>query len=106
MKTTRAEVYKVIDGERAYQDSKWNESTCESAGVHNPTEWLVYMENYLLEAKHIVSRESDQTAFPKALANIRKIAAMAVACMEQNGAPERVVVSGVKVWSQKDINSK
>jgi hypothetical protein len=83
---TRAEVYSVIDGERAYQ-AKWD--TCESKGRHTVTEWLVYMQDYLSEAINMVSREAEPACHEKALHNIRKITAMGVACMEQNGAPPR-----------------
>lgn len=86
---TRDQVYALINGERDYQDRKWNADTCTSAGVHTPTEWLVFIEDYLLEAKHVVSREADQSCHDKVMANIRKIGAMCVACMEQNGAPAR-----------------
>lgn len=86
---TRKEVYEIIDSERDYQDSRWNESTTSSAGKHSPEEWIIYMENYLLEAKHILSRENVQTAYPKAMNIIRKVAAMAVCSMEQLGTERR-----------------
>ena len=85
----RSEVYKLIDGERAYQDSLWNGETTSSGGLHTPEEWIAYMEDYLLEAKHIVSREARQTAYPKAMAVIRKVTAMGVIAMEQNDTPAR-----------------
>ena len=85
----RSEVYKLIDGERDYQDAKWNAATTTSKGLHGPTEWLVYIEDYVNEAKHIVSREYDPIATEKAMSIMRKIGAMAVAAMEQNEAPVR-----------------
>jgi len=87
---TRQEVYAAIDGERRYQDALWDDYS--SPNKQTVEAWLVYMQDYLTEAMHIISRGADSTAKPKALASIRKITAMGVACMEQNGAPERNVL--------------
>ncbi len=89
MKLSRPEVYILIDGERAYQDSRWNVDTTPSGGHHSLAEWLVYIEDYVNEAKHIAARESDETANPKVSGIMRKIAAMAICAMEQHGAPPR-----------------
>lgn len=86
---TRKEVYNLIDGERAYQDSLWNPSTTPTGGKHSPTEWLVYIQTYAQKALIVGTEESDTTARPKQLATLRKIAGMAVACMEEHGAPAR-----------------
>jgi hypothetical protein len=85
----RNAVYKLIDGERDYQDSRWDDKTTTSAGKHTVEEWLLYIEDYSAEAKHILSRESRQTADLKAMDIMRKIAAMAVCAMEQNETPPR-----------------
>jgi hypothetical protein len=82
-------VYEAINVERAYQEAKWNLATTSSGGRHSVTEWLVYMQDYLTEAMRIVSRNVDPGASVAALHSVRKIAAMGVACMEQNGAPPR-----------------
>jgi hypothetical protein len=79
----RSEVYKLIDGERDYQEIKWGPDVSSSGGKHSAEEWLMYMEDYLNEAKHILSREATQTALPKAMDCIRKITAMGVKAMEQ-----------------------
>ena len=63
----RQDVYKLIDGERDYQDSRWNESTTASKGLHSPEEWFMYIENYVNEAKHILSREAVQSPYPNAI---------------------------------------
>jgi hypothetical protein len=47
------------------------------------------MEDYLAEAKHILSRESQVPAYNKAMACIRKVTAMGVAAMEQIETPAR-----------------
>ena len=83
-KMKREDVYKLIDGEREYQNKRWNRETTTSEGYHqSPEEWIMYMEDYLAEAKHILSREATQVANPKAMEIVRKVAAMCVAAMEQ-----------------------
>lgn len=85
----RNEVYKLIDGERDYQDKVWNENTTASKGQHSPEEWLMYIEDYINEAKHIVSRKSVRDSYPAVMSIVRKIAAMSVCAMEQHDTPER-----------------
>jgi hypothetical protein len=89
LKLTRPEVYDLIDGEREYQDKRWNADTTTSQGWHSTQEWLSFIQDYTSEALHIGAREADQVAYNKQLAIIRKIAAMSVAAMEQHGAPKR-----------------
>ena len=83
----RKNVYKAIDSERDYQDSKWGDTLCE--GKHSPTEYMVYIQDYLQEAMNVVSRVADPEGSAHAMHIIRKITAMGVACGEQNGMPER-----------------
>ena len=86
----RKDVYKLIDGERDYQDSKWNADTTDTGGKHEtPTEWIVFMQDYLREAAHILSRNSEQVSYPLAMEIIRKVTAMGVAAMEQIDTPAR-----------------
>ncbi|MFC1453659.1 hypothetical protein ACFLQL_00580 [Verrucomicrobiota bacterium] len=85
----REQVYKIIDSERSYQDQKWNSETTTSDGIHSIEEWLMYIEDYVNEAKHILSREARQTANTKGMEIIRKVGAMAVCAIEQHGAPRR-----------------
>lgn len=87
--TPRSEVYEALDGERAYQDSRWNPETTTSEGRHEIESWITYMENYLLEAKNVLSRAPAQEGIPQAMHIIRKVTALGVACMEQHGAPRR-----------------
>ena len=74
----------MIDGERDYQTKKWNADTTESEGLHSPGEWLVFMQNYLTEAYFHASRNPDPLGSTLVMEDIRKIAAMGVAAMEQN----------------------
>jgi hypothetical protein len=88
-KATRKEVYAAIDSERTYQDLKWTPKTTTSDGQHSIEEWIVYMEDYLKEAKHILSRHPKQEADHEAIQIMRKVTAMGVAAMEQHGAIPR-----------------
>ena len=89
MNATRQEVYAAIDDEREYQQIRWNEHTTVSGGHHPPEAWIVYMENYLAEAKQILSRGEQQEAYLEAMHILRKVTALGVAAMEDHGAPLR-----------------
>jgi hypothetical protein len=80
-------IYELIDREREYQDAKWGPS--ETKGKHSVEEFLYYVEDYLAEVKHVLSRDSAGIAYKTARKQLPKIAAMLVACMEQNGAEGR-----------------
>lgn len=84
---TRIEVYEALNSERDYQDSRWGKT--ETKGIHSISEWIAYIEDYLSEAKHLLARKKMVDAYPEANNIIRKVTAMGVACMEQNGAPKR-----------------
>lgn len=87
--TKRTEVYQAIDGERAYQ-MKWeNPEITDSGGRHSNLEFLVYIRDYVEEALHFGSREPDPKFTTFSQNNLRKIAALAVAAMEQNGVLHR-----------------
>jgi hypothetical protein len=86
----RKEVYHLIDGERDYQDERWKDDKMPSGThVHTPEEWIVYMEDYLAEAKHICSRNEAPGCYKFAMAIMRKVTAMGVAAMEQIETPPR-----------------
>jgi len=89
MMASREEVYKAIDSERDYQESRWNESTTVSKNIHSFEDWITYMEDYLSEAKHLLSRQARQDADPKVCHIMRKVLAMGVNALEQHGAPHR-----------------
>jgi len=69
----RDDVYKLIDGERDYQDKKWGASkeTVDRFAAH------------ISEYSYNLLNTQDK------LEVIREIAALCVACMEQHGAPDR-----------------
>ena len=86
----RKEVYERIDGERNYQDLRWtprreaNGITDEQKAV---ADWLLYIEHHLEEAKVALYYLRDEDT----LAQVRKIAGLAVRCLELHGCPERVI---------------
>lgn len=82
MKATRNEVYNAIDGERKYQEKRWE----RPAHNHSNTEYLVYIDHYVKQAFAAVStQDGDVSTLPA----LRKIAALAVAAMEENGVEFR-----------------
>jgi len=91
MKLVREDVYDLLNGERDYQDACWGPQTTASEGLHTPTEWLVYLQDYLTEAMHVASRYGEPEANEMVMDVIRKLGGMCVAAMEQNGAPARKV---------------
>lgn len=81
-KMSRAQVYGLINGERTYQDTKW----AKPAHCHSATEYLVYIRHHTNKGLDRVSVEDGEQG---ALEQLRKIAALAVAAMEEHGAPKR-----------------
>jgi len=86
----RAIVYERIDEERDYQEKCRQECNWRPQDEsHKPPEcFLVYIDRYLERAKE-AQLLSYAEAKPKVLAHIRKIAALAVACLELHGCPKR-----------------
>ncbi len=80
-------VFRAINEETAYQKQLWDPTASE--GDHSVTEFLVFMRDYIEEGLHIESRVGQAEADEKALHIVRKVAGMAVACMEQNGVRPR-----------------
>lgn len=78
---TRTEVYEIIDKERDYQDSLDSDRT---VGVpHQVGSYLTMLRSYMTKADQNWTDRAGDTA---ALHEIRKIAAIAVRCMEEHGA--------------------
>lgn len=84
------DVFNAIRGEREYQQALWGPT--EMQGKHNVTEFLVYLRDYVEEGLHIQSRIASPGAEDETLPIMRKIAALAVACMEQNGIVVRDMI--------------
>ena len=88
----RDNVYLAIDSEREYQDYlKKDRAECPTDGTrsinHTVGDFCTMMQCYQNELIEAWTRNpGDQTA----LQTMRKIAAIAVNCMEQHGAPHRL----------------
>lgn len=88
---TREEVYRIIDGERDYQDARWGNTLSGDRpgdGSRSVDEFVLYVAGYLQDAVRIASHVGDQAA---KLAAPRKVVALGVACFEQHGCPPREV---------------
>lgn len=79
----RQEVFVRLNDEREYQTALWGDQH------HSVEEYLLYTESYLAEAKKVMCRTADSAAIPAALPIIRKVAALALACLEEHGCPPR-----------------
>lgn len=94
----REQVYKRIDQERNYQDVKWKNNDVPD-DEKSIAEWLNYIEFHLGKAKNEIYYLKHQ----EALAEVRKIAALAVKCMEVHGCPERNI-DNYRLGSKKTNN--
>lgn len=81
----REEVYKLIDGEREYQNSLW--PSHEDAPQLTIGEFVLMLSEYVDRAKNEWTNEKKPEQ--KTLAMVRKIAGIAVRTMEIHGAPPR-----------------
>jgi len=78
---SREHVYQAISGEREYQDQRW-----EDLDDRNTVgDFLTYLNRYATLLTDSLNPDEPQAA----LDNFRKIAGIAVACMERHGAPAR-----------------
>ena len=81
---SREDVYKLIDGEREYQSKLGPDRTDGSDKTVG--DYLTMLRSYLRKAENAWT---DNAGCEPALDQIRKVAAIAVRCMEDHGAPER-----------------
>jgi len=88
---TRSEVYKVIDGERDYQQSLPPNRSEDPTRKRGVSEYLTMLDHYV---RHAQDSWTLRAGFEQPLHDMRKIAALAVRCMEEWGAPARVVEQG------------
>ncbi len=87
----RADVYKLIDGERDYQDSLW--PTPAAVPHHSVGDYLIMLRYYGRLADAAWTANAGDAP---ALNVIRKITAIGVHCMEEHGAP-------VREWWHRDV---
>jgi len=87
--TTRKQIFEAIEGERKYQDDRWNCSTTDSCGKHEIETFLFYLDFYRRQLDAPLSTKSQREGYSEALPILRKMAALLVACMEQHGVAPR-----------------
>lgn len=75
----REDVYKLIDSERVYQDTDPHNAGQNDA-VQPVSAWVIFIEQQINEAKLAIYNLSET----QVRCCIRKIAALATACMEHN----------------------
>jgi len=80
----RRQVYKLIDGERNYQETLPASRT--DGRQHTAGEFLVMLQHYVNKAVEAWTLNAGDEA---ALDQIRKCAGICVHCMEDHGAPPR-----------------
>lgn len=88
-RTSRGQVYTAIDTERDYQDS-FVLPERRYYQTHTLGEFILMLNQYAAQAQQKWTHHTDAVeGFPESLHEVRKIAALAVRCMEQHGAPFR-----------------
>lgn len=80
-------VFEALADEREYQDALWGPTA--TRGDHTLTEFLTYIRSYVNEGLEVMSRKEDKVAIPDTKHIMRKIGALAVAAMQQNGVARR-----------------
>lgn len=96
LKLQRMDVYKRIDSEREYQDRRWNMNLRpgDVPDEEKPvSEWINYIEFHLNKAKEANYHLDKESS----LAELRKVAALAVRAMEIHGCPEREIINNVNL---------
>ena len=83
MKMSQMQVEHLIAQERLYQDKKWGKLEDHP---HEVGAWITLLGKFIADAQ-IAYCSSVGDA--QALSEIRKVAALAFACLEQHGAPSR-----------------
>lgn len=86
----RSDVNNHINDERDYQELRWSKRN-EEMGIPDDqkpvAEWINYMEFHISKAKNNIYHLNKE----EALAEIRKVTALGVKCMEIHGCPRRVI---------------
>lgn len=87
----RIQVYNLIEQERDYQNLRHNKTISKHPHRdedHSVADWLIYIENHLNQAKQSVYNLDLEDAKEQ----VRKIAALCVACMEYNETKPRYAI--------------
>jgi len=84
-KMTRRQVFDLIDAEREYQEEQFDAGRWEQM-AQSPAEYMNDIRYYTRKAEAVLTETGSDY---KCMAEILKIAALAVACMEKNDTPRR-----------------
>lgn len=89
MGATRKEVFEAINTEREFQDTHWQQPGDPNGGPNQLTigECILLIEEYASKAR--AEWRGEPKPETRTLEIVRKIAGVAVNCMEQHGAPKR-----------------
>jgi hypothetical protein len=97
----RRDVFGKFDSERQYQIRRWGVRQADGSFTEVPKsieEYVLYMEDYLHEARHQLSRLPEPEARDVALDTLRKVVTLGIACFEQHGVkgrnPNALVING------------
>jgi hypothetical protein len=89
--TSREDVIEALKSERAYQRRRWGFRQTDGTMIeasHDIYEWVLYIQDYLNEGLHGLSRKPDAEAYKFALDSLRKCVTMAIAaCESENVDP-------------------
>jgi len=85
----RSNVYRLIEGEREYQSFDPHQYGQDDA-LRSVADWVVFIEAHVAKAKHCIYELDEK----KACEEIRKVAALAVACMEHHETAPRLTDEG------------
>lgn len=88
----RITVYAALETERQYQIKRWGVRQADGSFrevPHSVEDFVLYMEDYLHEARHQLSRLPEPEARDVALDTLRKVVTMGIACFEQHGVQRR-----------------
>jgi hypothetical protein len=86
-KLTRQEAYSIVDSEREYQEMRVKRDN--GAGLHSPEEMLLYMEEYLADARKTAATTWGPQSRQLIMDKLRKVTGLGVAAIEMHGAPRR-----------------
>lgn len=85
-RTPRSEVYAVIDGERDYQENLPSNRSEDAKRTRMVSEYLTMLDHYV---RHAQDAWTLRAGIEEPMKDMRKIAALAVRCMEEWGAIPR-----------------
>lgn len=89
-KVNRTDVYAAINSERDYQAKVWAENEgLTPEPVRTVAEEVLMLEEYVLKARQAWTPAPRAVEIAVTVEVMRKIAAIAVRCMENHGAPFR-----------------